>query len=350
MLELPRNPRALLNMGRRFLRTQRQLEKAIRASRAAYYREAWTRAAQQTDSTIEPLDAGFFKISNGRRTVIVSEQRTPLNDLATDGLLRLKPEVLGLLTRMGVPVPRFVHLRMASIDRAESFLATIRGPVVVKPAYGTGAGAGVTTNVANTRQLRKAMAWSAAFCPETLVEEQLRGHTYRIVFLDGELLDCVVRRPPTVTGDGVSSIRQLIIHENRRRCQPGARVAQSLIDINLDTKYSLAAQGLTLRTKPDEGQVIKVKDVVNANRANENDPVLQRIAPVFHEMGRAILGTLGVRLVGVDVIAPTLEVDLEQSGGRVIELNTPPGFFYHELRSDQGFPMGARLLERLLRE
>ena len=58
--------------------------------------------------------------------------------------------------------------------------------------------------------------------------------------------------------------------------------------------------------------------------------------------------TLGLRLFGLDVIAPTVAEDLEASGGHVIEINTPPGHFYHDLRKDAGRPIALQLLERML--
>ena len=73
-------------------------------------------------------------------------------------------------------------------------------------------------------------------------------------------MDCIVRRPPTVVGNGSSSIRRLIRQENKKRLEPGSQLAQSLIYIDLDIKNTLAAQGMNLSTTPAEGQVIKIKD------------------------------------------------------------------------------------------
>ena len=339
-----------LNLGRRFLRFHNPDIKAIKRNRAAFYAQAWENAAAQTGSTIEPLGRGIFRISNGSHSVQVFEQQTPLGNSVTDKLIVNKAIIYELLTKIDVPMPRYIHLKNIDISAIKSFISEIGGPVVVKPAYGTGAGAGVTTNVTPGLRLYRSLAWSLAFCPETIIEEQIKGDNYRLLFLDGELLDCIIRRPPTVTGDGVSTIRQLIQRENKRRVEPGAQIAQSLIYIDLDTKNSLAAQGLSLSTKPAKGQVIKVKDVINCNRVEDNESPPELPAASVISLGKRISETIGVRLVGVDIITDDLTVDLEESGGRVIEINTPPGHFYHHFKKGEGFPVALTLLQHIFKE
>jgi D-alanine-D-alanine ligase-like ATP-grasp enzyme len=339
--------RTAVGLGRRYLRTRRRLQRAIRKNRADYYTESWLDAASAAGCEVDHLGSGFLRIRRGGRSVIVFEQQTPLNDAATNRLIQHKPIIYRMLDDLGVLRPRFVHLEGADLGPARVFRGTIHGPLVMKPAFGTGAGAGVTTNVSNGKDLVRAFAWARAFCPETIAEEQLAGLNYRLLFLDGEYIDGVVRHPPTVLGDGQSTIRQLIERENRLRTVPGARVAQSLIEMNLDTRLSLRAQGLGLSSTPERGSVVKVKDVVNDNRATENAAVGELHAS-FRELGRDISRAFGVSLVGVDVIAPSVASSLAESGGRVIEINTPPGHFYHHLRSGGGYDVASRLLDHML--
>lgn len=339
--------RSTVNLGRRFIRTKSRQRRAVRANRAAYYLEAWTDAALRTGSTIEPLGGGLFRISNAGRNVIVSEQLTPLNDAVTDRLIRNRDAVFRLFEKLNAPRPRSILLKRNDLSVARSFMREIDAPVVVKPAAGTGAGAGIVTNVSDRRTLAAALAWAGAFCPETIIEEQIPGHVYRLLFLDGQLLDTVVRNPPMLRGDGVSTIRRLIQNENRLRATPGARIAQSLLGFDLDTRNSLATQGLSLASKPEAGREFRVMGVVNDNRAEENEapprPVHQSLLTLAKEVSTAI----GVRLVGIDIIAESLVISLDESGGRVIEINTPPGHFYHHLRSGEGYPVAFRLLEQM---
>ena len=186
------------------------------------------------------------------------------------------------------------------------------------------------------------------FGNETIIEEQISGHNYRLLFLDGELIDCIIRRPPTITGDGASSIRQLIRQENKKRLNTGYQMAQDLIFMDLDARNTLAAQGLTFNTKPAKGQKIKVKEVINCNRAEENESIENSPAESIILLGRKITQTLGVRLLGIDIISNDLTVDLKESGGRIIEINTPPGHYYHHMKKGKGYSVALRLLQQII--
>ena len=77
---------------------------------------------------------------------------------------------------------------------------------------------------------------------------------YRFLFCDGELLDAVRRRPPRVTGDGRSTIRELIAAENASRLDPEHPVSMPILRVDLDCLFSLEAAGLSLRSVLPEGQ------------------------------------------------------------------------------------------------
>ena len=338
----------IYNFGRRYLRSKRADIKSIKRNRSEFYVEAWEYAAAMTGSTIESLGSGIFKITKGERSVLVCEQNTQLGDSVTDQLISNKAAIYRLLAKSGVPLPQYIHLKDLDISTAKSFMSKINRSIVVKPAYGTGAGAGITTNVTGVIRLYQALAWSRAFCLETVIEEQIKGDNYRLLVLNGELLDCIIRRPPTVIGDGITSIRRLIQRENKERIRNSARLAQNLIYIDLDTKNTLAAQGMSLRTKPAKGQVVKVKDVINFNRAEDNESPAEGPAESLILLSRKISETIGVSLVGIDIITEDFTKDLGESGGRVIEVNTPPGHFYHHHKKGEGYPVGVRLLQQAL--
>lgn len=337
---------SFLHLGQRYLRTLQADRKAIKRNRSEYYAQAWKDAAAQTGSTIEALGDGIFRITNGAHRVLVYEQYTPQVDAVGYRLIVNKAIINQLLTKIDVPIPRYIHLKKLNISAARSFMYEIDNPVVVKPAFGTGAGAGVTTNVIGVHRLYRSLAWSRAFCPETVLEEQIEGDNYRLLFLDGELLDCIIRRPPTVVGNGKSSIRKLIRQENKKRIEPGSKLAQNLIYIDLDTKYTLASQGMNLSTTPNKGKIIKVKDVINCNRAEENESPKEEPSKSLISQCKKISKAIGVRLIGIDIITNDLTADLRKSGGRIIEVNTPPGHFYHHLRKGKGYPVGLKLLQQ----
>jgi glutathione synthase/RimK-type ligase-like ATP-grasp enzyme len=104
------------------------------------------------------------------------------------------------------------------------------------------------------------------------------------------------------------------------------------------------------RTVPDHGQVVRVKDVINCNRAEENENPKSRIAEPLIALGRKISGIIGTRLVGIDIITNNLEIDLHEAGGAVIDVNTTPGFYYHHLKKDHRSLVSVQVLQRALED
>ncbi len=125
----------------------------------------------------------------------------------------------------GVPVAEHHDFPASDPRPAVAFLETGCGPCVVKPGGATGAGYGVTCGVHNRGDLVRACLQAARFADTVLIERQAPGAMYRVLVLDGEPIAVVRRNPPQLTGDGSSSIWELLAAENRapagRRGAPG---------------------------------------------------------------------------------------------------------------------------------
>jgi cyanophycin synthetase len=253
-----------------------------------------------------------------------------------------------MLAQQGISVPRQIALEVDQFDEALEILRTSRQPLVVKPAANTGAGAGVSTNVRTLRQLRAAIAWARAYGPRILVEEQIEGDCYRILVMAGEVLDTVVRHPPKVIGDGMTTIRQLIRRENLLRRRSGAIRAQVLIRIDPDLRNTLDSQGLNLGSHPEKGRVVFLKRVINDNGTTDNVAANGVLCPAIIESARKAADVIGTRLAGIDLVCRDPNVPLEDSGGAVIEVNANPGLYYHYRLADSKYQVAEDVLTRFL--
>jgi len=321
---------------------------ALANHRRAFYEKAWRDAAAQLGCSITALGSDIFEIQRGQRKVRVCLNYSPLDDSVTLRLAGRKPTVYRMLAEAGIPVPKHIAINALDLGAAKRFLQAADTPIVVKPAYGTGAGAGVTTNITSSLQLARAMAWSRAFCPETVVEEQIAGENYRLLYLDGKLIDCIVRRAPILTGDGTASIRELLRRENALRVKVGMTVAQATLRADLDMKNTLATMGKSLSTVPGKGEAVRVKNVINSNRADDNEAAMSLVCESVIDTGRQVVERLNVRLAGVDIITPDPGIGLAEAGGAIVDVNTTPGFYYHYLKKGGEFPAAAVVLQTAL--
>ena len=296
--------------------------------RSQFYEDVWREAAGELGATVEVLSKGILEISRGGVNTRVHQNYTQLDGPDTVRISRGKPIVRTILRSHGLPTPNDAEFSLNELKKAYRFLAQHR-LCVVKPAYGTGSGSGITTGLATPRQLFKAALRAAGYGPTLLIEEQVEGDTIRLLYLDGQLLDAVKRCPPTVLGDGKSRISQLVESLNQLRLNAGYKLAQAILKYDMDMERTLARQDLSWRSVPADGQRISLKGVINDNMADENVSVVDQVCESIIAAGRLAAELIGARLVGVDIITPDVRQGLEEAGGKILEVNTTPGYHYH---------------------
>lgn len=317
-------------------------------NRAGFYERVWREAAEALGAVAEPLGSGVFEMIRGDVRVRVCGNESPIDNGVTLRIAGDKPLVHRMLQRIDVPVPRHVTCTTATVAKAFRFATELGGAVVIKPALGTGGGVGVTANVRGRGAMLRALAWARSYCADMMVEEQVEGELYRLLYFEGEMIDCVVRRAPTVVGDGRANIAELVRRENKARAAQGATLAQGLLWMDQDLHRELARQGLSPRSIPAQGARVRVKRVVNDNRGEDNETA--ELCPAIVEAGQRALRAVGARLAGIDVITTDPTRPLTETGGAVIEINTTPGYYYHYHKKDGRVPVAQLVLEKAFDE
>jgi cyanophycin synthetase len=189
--------------------------------------------------------------------------------------------------------------------------------------------------VRSADELRRAVFRASRSDERVVIERQAPGDVYRLLFLDGELLDEVRRLSPRVVGDGRSTIDELIAAENLRRVESRGRAGLDVLVVDLDCVFTLERAGLGLRSVPAAGETVAVKTVSNENRAEDNETLPgDALADGLVEEARAAARAVGVRLAGVDLITPDPTRSLREAGGALIEVNGTPGLHHHYLVAD----------------
>ena len=317
----------------------------MKRGRSLFYRTIWSDAATALGATIVDLGDSLLEIRTESGTLRILEYYTSLDDLVTLRIAGNKPLVHRLLRERGLPVPSHCVCDFDDFKTASQFVGGSHSSFVVKPARSTAAGNGVTAGVRGARGLVRAMAFAGAYCGEVLIERQVEGDDYRLLYLDGELLDAVKRLPPGVDGDGSSSVLRLIATENERRRKQGFEASQTFIKTDWELRQTLKRQGLRLRSVPRAGEHVKLKSKINENNRAENKAATELVCASLVRAGSIAAATLGVRLAGVDVVTPDPLVPLEECGGAIIEVNTTPGLHFH-YRSQGDSPPVARAILR----
>lgn len=317
--------------------------------RRRVHTEIWCAAAAEIGARVEELSPGLLEIRRDGAITRIRQATTPLNDPVAIEIASDKPLAYRLLQQAGVPVPERLEVATGDLDAAASFLERIGGVCVVKPARG-GGGAGVTGGVTTVLELRRALRRAARFHRRALVERQVAGDAYRILVLDGNVLD-VLRRPhPRITGDGRRTVEQLLFAEYERRI--GAEGAESLKPFvaDLDCLLALEAADLGLRSVLPLGAETEVHTTSNYNGSDQTEIYRGPLADEMLDDVRTACAVLGLRFAGADVLTSDAGASLRATGGALLELNPVPGLLHHYNTSegDRATPVAVPILRALL--
>jgi cyanophycin synthetase len=201
-------------------------------------------------------------------------------------------------------------------------------PVVVKPLDGN-QGKGVTVNV-TTREHFELAFKSAEDIGSVLVEKYLPGSDFRLLVVGNMLVAAARRDPPQVSGDGVSTVRQLVeaVNKDPRR---GDGHATSLTKMRLDdiAIERLRQQGLTVDSVPAKGQRVILRNNANLSTGGSATDVTDDVHPEVAQRAIAAAQIVGLHVCGVDVVAETVMRPLEEVNGGIVEVNAAPGLRMH---------------------
>nr|WP_238553681.1 cyanophycin synthetase [Fortiea contorta] len=158
-----------------------------------------------------------------------------------------------------------------------------------------------------------------------LVEKFYRGNDFRILVFDDEAVATYQRIPLSVTGDGQSTITQLLENKRQKLLNYGEKILINLNDFRIHQK--LHRQNLSWETILPQDTVVYLLD--NANLSNGGDSIdfTDNIHPDFQKLAINITKSLGLRLAGVDII--TTDITKPVVDYTIIEVNSAPGLGHY---------------------
>ncbi|WP_053959579.1 cyanophycin synthetase [Sulfobacillus thermosulfidooxidans] len=274
---------------------------------------------------------------------VTDETSTIAVDICQDKELTKK-----LLQRHGIMVPR--GRTVNNYDDAIEAAKELGYPVVVKPVRGH-QGQGVSLNVQDASELSRAFAWAIDHSGDDaiMIEEQVQGKPYRILVVGNQVVAASLRQPPSVIGDGIHSIDQLIEQENRNPLR-GLHHTLPLSPILRDqgTVMALNHQHLTLHSIPDQGQKVWLRESANLSSGGEAVDVSDDVSEALAWDMVRTAQIIGLDIAGIDIVTPNLSQDLRSGGGMVIEVNAAPGLRMHVYPSHgQSRPVGEAIIQHL---
>ena len=227
----------------------------------------------------------------------------------------------------GVPVPQGRTTR--NFDDALRIANEIGWPVVVKPLDAS-QGRGIVTDIGNEDELRVAFENAKNYRSTIVVERYVEGADFRLLVINFKFVAAAMRVPAHVIGDGLHTIAELvdIANADPRRGESHEKVLTK-IKIDVSTERLLSLRGLAMTSVPEPGQIVYLKTTANLSTGGTSIDVTDRVHPANIEMAERIACLVDLNIAGIDVVAPSIESPLRETGGAIVEVNAAPGFRMH---------------------
>jgi cyanophycin synthetase len=265
-------------------------------------------------------------------------------DLAGD-----KNETKRILWRAHVPVPQGVLIYAES--ELETAVDKVGYPLVIKPLDGNH-GNGITTRVSSLEEAQNAFKLAKEFSNGIIVETFISGADYRFLVINYQLVAAAKRTPAHVTGDGKSTIRELVglVNEDPDRGDHHENI-MTKIEIDELTFNLLEKQGLTPESVLQEGKTMYLKGSANISSGGTATDVTMQVHPTTKFVVERAARLLRLDICGIDLVATSIDEPLTIKTGAIVEINAAPGLRMH-LSPSQGAErnVAAPILDMLFPE
>lgn len=277
----------------------------------------------------------IFVDKGDKKPVHIFGSVLPGTNYSAGALVNDKLATYKFLENQGIP-----QLKAITVSKSEPLklkneqIERLGGRVVVKPLDSAHSN-GVSLNVTNVDQLKRAIEVAASFSTEEeiLIQEQFEADDIfdiRIICINKKFVAAVHRLPATVIGDGKSSISELINRENKsnKRGEP-YKSEYSRIDIDAAKRYL----GSGIDRIPGKEESVRVVGAANYGTGGELVDVTDEIPSWLKADAEKVCQALGMPIAGLDFLmgeAPDKNLKREDVDTFLIEVNKSPSLFIHD--------------------
>lgn len=280
------------------------------------------RAAHEMDLPFRELPGQFLLLGQGKHGRWLDSTFTDATPFISTQIARNKLQAAAHLRLAGLPVPP--HHRVGSSADAISAAKALGYPVVVKPANLDG-GTGVAAGLVDAAEVSSAFDAARRHSSEIIVEKHIEGRDYRLTVFEGETVWAVERVPGGVTGDGRSSIADLVASTNAdSRRGIGDHAALKRLSLDSEAMAMLDREGLSPESVPTLGRFVRLRRAANVASGGMPVAVFDQVHPENLRLAVRAAEALRLDLAGVDLIIPDIARSWREGGAAICEVNAQP--------------------------
>ena len=270
------------------------------------------------------LNRQHLLLGQGKNQQQVYASMTGSTTIAAQKICADKRQTNRRLKEMRLPVPR--QFKAGSIEDARKAAEKCNYPVVIKPVRGR-KGQGITVGVRTVKALDQAFLAAHKKGKDVVVEEYISGSDCRLLVIDGKFVAAVQRQPPTITGDGTSTVQSLIDTLNNDAYRDGFRGFRVSLDDEVMARIKEA--GFGLNDVPARGKKVILRAASNVSTGGIPIDVTDQVHPENRDLAVRAAGSVGLDVAGIDILTSDISRPYHQTDARILEINARPGLDIH---------------------
>jgi D-alanine-D-alanine ligase-like ATP-grasp enzyme len=266
------------------------------------------------------------------RLIINSKSPTyPFVTTSSRRILRNKSLSYALAESFDITIPSTI-VAMNYSKELELFLETHQR-LIVKPNNGQGSH-GLTLNIETVEQLKKAVDSALLHSNQVLVQRQFIGEEVRFTAFDGKVRSAMLRQKPYVTGDGSSTVADLIEAENKARA---LLTFTSVQYPQLDENF-ISAELIHSKYVPEDKEKVELGlGTMIRNGASIYD-VMNTIDHSYIKIVEKIASAFGKGMVALDMMISDIHTVADKDNYIFLEMNNDPSLIlYYSCRDGNNF-------------
>jgi D-alanine-D-alanine ligase-like ATP-grasp enzyme len=215
------------------------------------------------------------------------------------------------------------------------------GKVVVKPVDGYGS-RGVTCDIESHAELKNAVVLAREYAESVVIQEQVYGEEVRFTIIDGTVVSVLLRQAPGVTGDGHSTVAELVRRENEARKDLRMNhVTYPLLTANLiDEAYITDGRVLA------EGERLAFNHVTMVKQGASMYEIIDDIDPSYITMATQLASGLDSGFLVVDMFIADYRAVAARGNVWFNEFNTSPALrMYYAARNKDMSHIADQVIE-----
>lgn len=259
------------------------------------------------------------------------------------GKVFLLPDYMSALDKA---LAKYAFQDYACVEDIDPYIVSTLGyPCFIKPNEGS-QGRGIYKCLDKTDVELAVAHYQDARIKTLLVEKAVTWPNYRVVVLRDEVIACYQRSPLSIVGDGVSTIKELLLQKRDHFVKMGRSVLIDLDDARIVNR--LARSEYHLETVLPSHVVCPILDVSNLSAGGELEDFTEKISQHWRDLCIAVTADMGLSFCGVDLACADIENTHKEYS--ILEIEDAPGLANYAAKGEEQYAKVRRLYKKIFEE